>query len=202
MSKITSYCRITDEGCFIDGQLQQSYNADAPGSWLKQIYKSLELDYPKFFKMDLLAKYAFIASELLKKHGIKTEEYGDDDIALFFANSEASSYTDKQFHASYTEENNPRPGLFVYTLPNILIGEISIRNKWYGENLFAITSEFDAKFFVDNCQMTFNRTSKAALCGWVNVDGENPEVFLFFVEQAESGMEMTTDNLNKIFTTI
>ena len=30
----------------------------------------------------------------------------------------------------------PSPALFVYTLPNIVTGEIAIRNKYYGETSF------------------------------------------------------------------
>ena len=78
------------------------------------------------------------------------KSFKDDEIALLFGNNHSSAETDIQFSNSYKDGNSASPALFVYTLPNILIGEIAIRNKWYGENLFTVYPKFNAELFEKN----------------------------------------------------
>ena len=162
--------------------------------------------------MDALSKVAFIGSELIKKNhktlfremtslsfgeGQKGEVYNDNDIALIFSNRNSSADTDVKFNNSYTKEALPSPALFVYTLPNILIGEIAIRNQWYGENLFFIAPEFNAAFFQQYIEILLNKNSKACLCGWVEVLENNIDAFLFFIEESDNG-EMNLPFTSKI----
>ena len=185
MSFVTAYCHITNDKCSVNGKTILLRNNIDETEWNKQLYKSLQVDYPKFYKMDALAKLALIASELIKKQ-IDINQYNDDDIALLFSNKHSSADTDLKFSNSYTNETLPSPALFVYTLPNILIGEIAIRNKWYGENLFFISPEFDATFFQNYCEMLLSKNSNACLCGYVNALENSMEAFLFFVEKTDS----------------
>ena len=46
-------------------------------------------------------------------------------------------------HQSGIENNAVSPAVFVYTLPNIVIGEISIKYKWKSEGVFFIDEEID-----------------------------------------------------------
>lgn len=214
MSFITSYCHISNDACTVNGKIFLSGNNEDNVDWIKQLYKKLELDYPKFYKMDTLSKIAFIGSELIKNQnqifnlskisqetaplssgeGQGGEVYGDDEIALIFSNRNSSADTDIKFKASYTKELLPSPALFVYTLPNILIGEIAIRNQWYGENLFFIAPEFNADFFQSYAEIVLSKNSKACLCGWMDVLENSIDGFLFTVEKT------ATSNLNLPFT--
>ena len=133
--KLVSYCHINNDAVSINNE--SVFSNDGTDSWLKTVYHSLGIDYPKFHKMDDLAKLAFLATEYLSKDadfsGLK-----DDELTLIFANSHSSYNTDNKFIHSYKEKGSPSPSLFVYTLPNILTGELAIRYKWYGENIFFI----------------------------------------------------------------
>ena len=100
-----------------------------------------------------MSKIGIVGVELLKSQNDKIAQYADDQIALVFANKNSSAKTDLKFQKSYQEKNAPSPSLFVYTLPNILIGEIAIKNKWYGENIFTVAENFDAPFFENYCNI-------------------------------------------------
>jgi len=193
MSFITSYCRISKDKCSVNGKNILLINSDSELEWIKQLYKSLQIDYPKFYKMDVLSKLAFIGTELIKKNS-DFNFYTDDDVALVFANRHSSGDTDLKFNNSYQQELMPSPALFVYTLPNILIGEIAIRNKWHGENLFTVAREFDATFFQNYCNILLSKNSQACVCGWIDAMEDNLEAFLFFVEVSD------TSKLNLPFT--
>jgi len=152
------------------------------GDFARNTYKFFDISYPKFFKMDKLSKLAFLASEVLLK-----EEHPKDsekNIALVLSNNSSSLDTDRTHQKSI--ENNadyyPSPAVFVYTLPNICLGEISIRHKLYSENSFFIFARFNA----EHLQLYANgllRNGKAdkVLSGWVNFDKDTYEAFLYLV---------------------
>ena len=97
-------------------------------SFSGELFKFLGAPYPKFFKMDLLSKLGFLTAEILLMDDPIAEK---DKTGIFIANSSSSLETDRKFHETMKNPSNyyPSPSLFVYTLPNILMGEISIRHK-------------------------------------------------------------------------
>jgi hypothetical protein len=183
MSYISAYCRMRNYSVSVNGEVVSSAQEISKEDWMKQLYKNLQVDYPKFYKMDVLSKLSFLGTEILKKNQAAINHYADDEIALLFSNCNSSADVDMKFQRSYQEEAAPSPALFVYTLPNILTGEIAIRNSWYGENLFFLCEKFDATFFVNHCNILLNKTAKACLCGWIESVNEETDVFLFFVEK-------------------
>lgn len=155
-------------------------------NWLKECYQKMELDYPKFHKMDNLSKMAVLSLEMLKSDAI-FNTIADDSIEMIFANTNASQNTDLKFIDSYKKQGSPSPSLFVYTLPNILTGEIAIKNKWYGENTFFVAPSFDATLFTERMHHSAQNGKELCLCGWVESklgDKNMPELeecFLFLV---------------------
>src|SRR5215203_1457166 len=135
---ISSWSVIRKGGAVSNGKTLLKNTSMESDVFLKELYKLLKCDYPKFYKMDNLSKLAFIASESLLKD--KKLTYASEDIALVFSNSSASLDTDIHYFNSVNDKNNyfPSPAVFVYTLPNIMVGEICIRNQFMGENAFFI----------------------------------------------------------------
>jgi hypothetical protein len=198
MSRITAYCHMTENACSVNGELLLQKDQIAGDGWLKQIYKKLDLSYPKFYKMDLLSQTGFIMTEMIK-NAIPdlAGSYLDDEIALLFANRTSSAETDLRFEKSYQSKGAPSPALFVYTLPNIVMGEIAIYNKWYGENMFAVLPKFAPDFFVSHTEILLSTGSKAVLNGWIEVKDGQTEAFVFMVESDKQiGNELTAAMLS------
>lgn len=193
--KILASTYVSSKGGFLNGSIVLPVN-QLDDNWLKQLYNALGQDYPKFHKMDNLSKMAFLGSELLNEF-IPKEIQQENEIQLLFANSTSSQQTDLKFIDSYSNQGNPSPSLFVYTLPNIVTGELSIKNKWYGENIFFIKEAFNATFFVEQISFAFKRGNKLCLCGWVDSKmSENEECFLFLVSsELENNLETELTNL-------
>lgn len=200
MSKITAYCHVTKESAFLNGDLLLTRNFDSEDKFPKQLYKVLNISYPKFYKMDQLAQTGFLAFEILRHENRFPGEYGEEEVALLFANKSSSTVTDLRFQDSYIENEAPSPSLFVYTLPNIVIGELAILNKWYGENMFAVLPNFAPAFYIGYSQMLFeDNAAKAVIGGWLEVTEEDTEVFMFLVEKdAEEGIEFTKEELHRL----
>lgn len=196
MKVITAYCNLRADEVLVNGEVIVRRDDGSADSWFKQIYKQQELAYPKFYKMDMLSQAGYLASELIKRaNPAVTEAYADDEIALVFANASSSAETDRRFIQSYEGGGSPSPSLFVYTLPNIVLGEIAILNKWYGENMFAVLPKFAPGFYLDYSQILLNSGSRALLGGWLEMTADNTDVFLFMVEERESGIEFDSENL-------
>jgi len=116
--------------------------------FFKDLFKFLNLNYIKFFKMDPLSKLGFLASELLFQ---QIECENKEDFEIILACSSSSLESDIQFQSTINDPNNyfPSPSVFVYTLPNIVIGEIAIRHKIMGNNCMYIISPEEKDLFFD-----------------------------------------------------
>ncbi|SEI71931.1 hypothetical protein SAMN04487995_1860 [Dyadobacter koreensis] len=199
MRSITAYCQISEDACYVNGDVVAQKNEESPDSWFKQLYKDLAIEYPKFYKMDMLSQAGFLGSEFIKQtYPGLISSYAEDEVALLFANSESSADTDIRFKESYQDKGSPSPSLFVYTLPNIVLGELAIRNKFYGENMFAVLPKFAPDFFLQYGQIMFETGSKAVLAGWLGILEGKVEVSVFLIEQNKpDGLQFNKQNVIK-----
>ena len=140
---------------------------------LTELYHSIG-NYPKFFKMDMLSKLGFIGSELILQHEGAERFVPNHSRAVIFGNKQASIKNDTDYLNTISDSANyyPSPALFVYTLPNIVTGEIAIRNKYYGETCFYVLDNPQALFSL--AELILNTTGyQSALVGWVECLNEN-----------------------------
>lgn len=159
----------------------------ALGGTIDDAYRVVGSSYPKFFKMDILSKWAWIATELLLKAPDTTWRYEGIDrsrIALILQTSDGCLEVDKAFQKS-TEEI-ASPALFVYTLPNIMLGEICIRHGFKGEQLCEVVDQWnpsEASFYVRD--LLQNRGMDAAIFGYVNATNHHHSIVLYWLEKLE-----------------
>lgn len=141
------------------------------------LYKTKINNYPKFYKMDALARLGFVATELLLQKERKTEgELNRQDRAVIFFNQSSSEHADKVFLSSISDPENffPSPSAFVYTLPNIVNGEIAIRNNYRGETAFYILPKKDDDIIRMITQATLlDGYHKSIITGWLEYKSES-----------------------------
>lgn len=153
--------------------------------FLRACYQQLGIDYPKFFKMDLLCQLGFIGSEILLKDTEVLTQYDRHRLGIVLSNSSASLDTDRRYNDTIKDAGAyfPSPAVFVYTLPSIMCGEIAIRNGIQGENHFFVTEAYDAPLLESQISTLFVQGhTDACLGGWVQVEGNNYELVMFWVE--------------------
>lgn len=176
--KKTTYCTIEHSKITVNGNLIFESPGTAFPEFAKEAYKSLELSYPKFHKMDSLSKLAFLAAEML----LKDEDHSR--TAVVFANRSSSLDTDHKYQESINSQENyfPSPAVFVYTLPNICVGEISIRHKMQTENAFFVLDEYDEEFLNDYAaQLLLSGKAEKVLCGWTELYQDNYKAFVYLL---------------------
>jgi hypothetical protein len=198
MEHITASCVIREGRVYRQGQLVWEQPPAGLTDFLLASYQHFGFQYPKFYKMDNLSKLGWLAAELLLSDGFDVAEYRPEDIAIVLSNASSSLDTDYKYFATVTDI--PSPALFVYTLPNIMIGEICIRNKFKGENAFFISESFDARFietYVRDLMETGN--ARACICGWVEVLGDSYTAALFLIEKKITTLPFTAENMNSLY---
>lgn len=164
--------KITPTFTEVDGQVLPVEKKGV--GMLTEIYRKLSVDYPRFYRMDMLSRLAFVAVELLSR------EAGDDgmcgcDVIFFNRTSSVISDLKHQSTIRLGEEFFPSPATFVYTLPNIMVGEVAIRHHLTGSTSLCILPERDADVMhkIISAQLT---KAKGLVAGWVDcLDEENFE---------------------------
>lgn len=196
---ISNYCIIENNSVVINGENVFSSNDEQFSDFIKNAYKNFEVNYPKFFKMDNLSKLSFLAAELVLNKVVISEE--ENDIAIVFANQSASLDTDVKYQESIADKENyfPSPAVFVYTLPNICVGEISIKHKLQSENAFFVFDSYNSEFMSNyvNSLIESNKAEKV-LCGWVEFFQDSYKAVVYLVEN-KGNLEHNTNTINTIF---
>jgi hypothetical protein len=171
-------------------QTTEDYSA-----FLSSIYKKTGMQYPKFYKMDRLCKLGVIATELLTANNKEWQDQDKSRTAMLFANTAGSLESDRQHVKTISDKNNyfPSPSVFVYTLTNIVTGEIAIRHKITGENAFFLMDHFDPGLFATYTDILLQTSgTDAVVCGWVNADLNKNDAFVYWVKKSnfkeESGV--------------
>lgn len=197
MNFITRYCRIRNNKISVGDRVVYELPASGIDEFLDGAMKGLSISYPKFYKMDRLSKLGFLGAEMLMQESGLVAEYGSQGVAIVLSNAHASLDTDIKYFE--TTKTIASPALFVYTLTNIVMGEICIRHGIKGENAFFVSPGFDAELiasYVDSIMIT--QKTHACIAGWVDVMGNDHDVFLYLSEKTRETKDLCEHSPEKL----
>lgn len=198
---IISYCSISNNRVSKNGEENFAATAENLQQFFIEAYRNLAIEYPKFYKMDNLSKLGFLTAEYLLKDLPADQQLSGNETALVLCSANASLDTDIKYFN--TIEEGASPALFVYTLPNIVVGEICIRNKFKGQGACFVSDNFDAAFMEQYVNDLFSSGTKYCICGWVDVLNELYTCAFFLVSaNAAGGLLFNETNMNRIFETV
>ena len=200
VSSIISYVSIRGNKIIVDGRVLLDMPDATPRVFFESAYRLLGINYPKFFKMDNLSKISFIACDILLHDTQLLTPYDPYEVGIVFQTANGSLDTDFLYHKS--RETIPSPSLFVYTLPNIAIGELSIRHNIKGESACFIFDIFDTMFQVQyvNSLLDLGR-SKLVVAGYSDFCGDQFESLFYVVSTGDGSgaYRHNAENLNEIY---
>jgi 3-oxoacyl-(acyl-carrier-protein) synthase len=180
MNYITRHARLQNGSIFLNGKPVWRSEKGFP-DFLQGAYSYFGVDYPKFYKMDPMSQAGFLTADVLLKES-KISEYESSTVGLVLSNAHASLDTDEKYFESSRKVASP--GLFVYTLPNIVAGEICIRHKIKGENAFFISESFDGDLLFEYVEMVLAQGgTDACVAGWIEVIHDHYDVLVYLVEK-------------------
>jgi 3-oxoacyl-(acyl-carrier-protein) synthase len=191
---ISRYIHISNQGIMLNDEVVYRPDGKTGSELLIDAFKTLSMNYPKFYKRDNLCKLAVLATELLLRDTDFAGKYNPEDMSVIVSNANSSLDTDRRYWDSVLA-GAPSPSLFVYTLPNVMLGEICIRWGIKGENTCLVSEQFDAAFQTDyvNSLLDLGR-AEVCISGWADyLDGEM-EAFFMLVEKNLTSLERHNPN--------
>jgi len=193
---------ISNSHLFINGELALKGENPIFVKYLKEVYKFAELKYPKYFKMDPLSKLGFLCAEVLLKDEKLPEQ--PERIGIVLENKVSTYLVDSKHQETINDKSQyfPSPANFVYTLPNVMTGEICIRNGFKGENMVFVNDAFSPQF-VSQYISTLYYADKAdfIIGGFVDADEEEYEGFMF-VSRREDWDENSWEAIEKEYNSL
>jgi hypothetical protein len=207
MLEILTYVHLKLNQIRLNNEIVYEENHKDFDDFLNEAYRKAELNYPKFFKMDRLCKMGMMGAHFaIKNHLDLIDSIGTN---MIFNNRSSSLTTDRQHWNSISDKANyfPSPAVFVYTLPNIVLGEIAIRYKLYGENEFFVSEIPDFNFLCSYSEILMKKqTAKNILFAVIEPEGEQAKLFMAFAKKIEikrqnfdTFIEFNPENLNLLY---
>jgi hypothetical protein len=152
--------------------------------------------------MDNLSKLGFLGADILLIDSDLKYILSPFDTGIVLSNRNSSLDTDVKHHRQ-SMTGPASPAVFVYSLPNIVIGEICIRHNIKGENTFFVSKEFDISGQVNYIRQLFvSGNLTACIGGWVELLGEEYDCFLYLVDINPSGQNLpfNEDQIKTLYT--
>lgn len=136
-------------------------------TYIKGLFASVSEPYMKFSKMDDYCKLGTTAVQLLLDKVGGLSQYDPYEIALIVNTDTGCIESDLAHWDNITaDEYVSSPAIFVYTLPNVVAGEICIKNKIKGEGVTLVGNTDEPKAIVERfCDGT---DTKAAIYLYVD----------------------------------
>jgi hypothetical protein len=200
MNFITQYAHICNCTLIRQGEVIYKNSEGTLNDFLEGAFRELSVSYPKFYKMDPSSKLGFLGAEMVLADPMIRNTYRPEQVALVLANAHGSLDTDMRYFES--TKTMASPALFVYTLPNIVAGEICIRHGIKGENAFFVWPAFDALQMCNYVEIVMaSEKTQACVAGWVDVMGSQHDVFLYLTEKTKRGnaLEHSAVHLEKLY---
>jgi len=164
----TATVSIENATVHLNGEIVFSSSTPGFAQFIREAYKNTGGSAMKFYKMDDLCKLGYTAAEYLLKGKI----FQPEEIGILLVNSASSLDTDIRHQIIINQEGDhaASPAVFVYTLPNVVAGEICIRHRIQGENTFFIEKEFQADKLEEYARIVMEKGKlKACITGWCDL---------------------------------
>ncbi len=179
----TTTCAVEAGRISYNGTLQIEWPGLNFEAFIKKAYQHLNWHYPKFYKMSPLCQLATVAGRYLLQNNA-LDDFPPEAIGVVIANKHASRSTDQQHVATFTNPQAyyPSPSIFVYTLPNILIGEWCIQYNIKGQTAFFVQPQLDWDFLLGYSQMLLQTPdTQCCITGWVDYHPQHYRATLQFI---------------------
>lgn len=167
----------------VDDQITFSSENKEFNLFIREAYKNLGENNQKFYKMDDMCKIGYVATAYLLK---EKPSYSPTEIGIILGNSSSSLHTDIKHQLIIDKEGDAvaSPAIFVYTLPNLVLGEICIRYKIQGENTFFVSKEYNPDEMEEYAKIVMQKGNlKACIVGWCELFGNQYKAEFKIIEK-------------------
>lgn len=200
MAGIIHYSRLRNDTLIADGVIIAGLDkseAKTTEERLNLFYKKAGFNYLKFFKMDPFCKAGMLCllpfAEYLHSHP-RASEGG----LLLFTDS-GCSMADEE-HIRLVTEAAASPAVFVYTLPNIVLGEWSIFSRWVGYGQCFMLSQFKATYLAERIAAFKSDFPQApVVASWLSVNDDCLDGILFICHEGVTSEQKISMKISEVY---
>lgn len=194
------YSRLKYNMFIVDGLLISKLSeeeAKTTSERLNLFYKKAGFKYPKFFKMDPLCKAGMLCLMPFADY-LHAHPKGSEGGLLVFTDS-GCRMADEE-HLRLMRESATSPAVFVYTLPNIVLGEWSIFSRWVGYGQCFLINAFKTSYLAERIS-AFKADFPGApvLAGWLSVSEDSLEGMLFICSEGMQTEQEIAKQISDIY---
>ena len=165
--RIKAHTRYHD-GHFIVNDQQLADGTGSADECLSNAWNAVGVDHPRFHRADRLSRLVLLCTEPFFVPLM--DERMKDGTAMVIMGRHGSLDTDERYYDQLRDEGLASPGLFVYTLANIAMGELSIRHGLHGPGLCLLNEEPDVDQLRSACaHMLATPGVQRVVCGWADI---------------------------------
>jgi hypothetical protein len=200
VSAIVHFSRLTHRALIVDGRTLVELSACEEKNSLVRIhllYKKAAFNYPKFFKMDPLCKAGMLCLLPFAEY-LNTHPQASEGGLLFFTDT-GCRLTDEE-HIRLMNSSSASPAVFVYTLPNIILGEWSIFSRWVGYGQCFLMPAFNALYVAQRMAAFKADFPRAPLvAGWCSVNDDFFEGILLICHDSKASETELAKQISHIY---
>jgi hypothetical protein len=153
---------------------------DLLSAWL-----SSGLEQPRFHRMDRSSKLLALATAPFFAPGGALYSLEKDRIGSVICGRSGSMDTDVGYDDQLRSEGHAGPGLFVYTLPNIAMGELTIMHGLHGSGLCLLSERPDPEQMRLACKVLIDfHGMEVVVCGWSDIFADQAAATFILVTKA------------------
>lgn len=146
---------------------------------IRALFKAFGQNDMKFYKMSDMSKGLYVAVE----HLLEEVDWSDTDPvrrAIVLSNRSASLDADLLHQLALDRHlpEGPSPSVFVYTLANVAVGEMCIRHKIQGYNIFFVENENSGWAEQYASRLIATNRADAVICGWCEYLQGNWDIYV------------------------
>lgn len=183
LTNVSRTVSIENSQIKVDAQIELNSDYKEFSLFIREAYKNLGDNNPKFYKMDDMCKIGYVATAYLLKG---KPSYYPTEIGIVLGNSSSSLHTDIKHQLIIDKDGDAAasPAVFVYTLPNLVLGEICIRYKIQGENTFFVSKEYDPSKMEEYANIVMQKGNlKTCIVGWCELFGNEYKAEFKIIEK-------------------
>ncbi|HQV52129.1 MAG: hypothetical protein IPH21_02100 [Flavobacteriales bacterium] len=171
----------------------------SPDTDLNNAWSALGIELPRFPRMDRSSKLVAICGSSFFIEGGALAGHSKETIGMVIMGKHGSMDTDSKYQAQLDADNHASPGQFVYTLPNIAMGEFSIQHGLYGSGLCLLNNAPDLSQMREACVILLHdHGMDAIVCGWSDIFADQATA-TFMVVTERTLADWNAAELEKIF---
>ncbi len=182
----------------VDGKLFAEPTG-SPDTDLNNAWSSLGIELPRFPRMDRSSKLVAIGGSAFFIEGGALAGHSKDTIGMVIMGTHGSMDTDLKYQTQLDADNHAGPGMFVYTLPNIAMGEFSIQHGLHGSGLCLLNNALDLAQMREACEILLHEHGmESVICGWSDIFADQATA-TFMVVTERTLADRNSAELEKIF---